>query len=187
MKKPVNQSATNSTRFIIITNQKIFRKDAKKVSICFEIPNESGSLYHMLSHFIYNNLNMTRIESRPLEGRNWEYRFFIDFDGNLEDSAVKNALRGLRDEARNMRVWEITEAVEDLERENGMREKELIVYRDFGQIEAPYGDGMADRAIIGSGEEGVQKASGHLYDCMTGFWKWRQPWLFRKSVALLSE
>lgn len=104
LKKPVNQSATNSTRFIIITNQKIFLKEAKKISICFEVPNESGSLYHMLSHFIYNNLNMTKIESRPIEGRNWEYRFFIDFDGNLEDSAVKNALRGLRDEARNMRI-----------------------------------------------------------------------------------
>ena len=104
LKKPVNWSDTNSTRFIIITNQKIFRKDAKKVSICFEVPNESGSLYNMLSHFIYNHLNMTKIESRPLEGRNWEYRFFIDFDGNLEDSAVKNALRGLREEARNMRV-----------------------------------------------------------------------------------
>ena len=100
----MNQSATNSTRFIIITNQKIFLKEAKKISICFEVPNESGSLYHMLSHFIYNNLNMTKIESRPIEGRNWEYRFFIDFDGNLEDSAVKNALRGLRDEARNMRI-----------------------------------------------------------------------------------
>lgn len=104
LKKPVNQSETNSTRFIIITNQKIFRKDAKKVSICFEIPHESGSLYHMLSHFIYNNLNLTKIESRPIEGRNWEYRFFVDFDGNLADSAVKNALRGLRDEARNMKI-----------------------------------------------------------------------------------
>ena len=104
LKKPVNQSETNSTRFIIITNQKIFRKDAKKVSICFEIAHESGSLYHMLSHFIYNNLNMTKIESRPIEGRNWEYRFFVDFDGNLADSAVKNALRGLRDEAQNMRM-----------------------------------------------------------------------------------
>lgn len=104
LKKPVNQSETNSTRFIIITNQKIFRKDAKKVSICFEIPHESGSLYHMLSHFIYNNLNLSKIESRPIEGRNWEYRFFVDFDGNLADSAVKNALRGLRDEARNMKI-----------------------------------------------------------------------------------
>ncbi|MCM1136682.1 MAG: prephenate dehydratase [Clostridium sp.] len=104
LKKGVNQSSTNSTRFIIVTNQKIFLENARKVSICFEVPHESGSLYHMLSHFIYNNLNMNRIESRPIEGRNWEYRFFIDFDGNLSDSAVKNALRGLREEARNMRI-----------------------------------------------------------------------------------
>lgn len=104
LEKGVNQSDSNSTRFIIVTNQKIFRKDAGKVSICFEVPHKSGSLYHMLSHFIYNNLNMTKIESRPIEDRNWEYRFFIDFEGNLADSAVKNALRGLREEARNMKI-----------------------------------------------------------------------------------
>ncbi len=104
LQKGINHSGTNSTRFIIVTNQKIFRKDARKVSICFEVPHQSGSLYHMLSHFIYNNLNMTKIESRPIEGRNWEYRFFIDFEGNLADGAVKNALRGLRDEARNMKI-----------------------------------------------------------------------------------
>lgn len=104
LQKGVNQSGTNSTRFIIVTNQKIFRTDAKKISICFEVPHESGSLYHMLSHFIYNDLNMTKIESRPIEGRNWEYRFFVDFEGNLSDSSVKNALRGLRDEARNMKI-----------------------------------------------------------------------------------
>ena len=104
LKRGVNQSETNSTRFIIVTNQKIFLKDAKKISICLEVPHESGSLYHMLSHFIYNNLNMTKIESRPIEDRNWEYRFFIDFEGNLADGAVKNSLRGLRDEARNMKI-----------------------------------------------------------------------------------
>lgn len=104
LKKGVNQSGSNSTRFIIVTNQKIFKKDAGKISICFELPHESGSLYHMLSHFIYNGLNMTKIESRPIEDRNWEYRFFIDFEGNLSDSAVKNALRGLREEARNMKI-----------------------------------------------------------------------------------
>ncbi len=104
LEKGVNNLKDNSTRFIIVTNQKVFKEDANKVSICFEVPNESGSLYHMLSHFIYNNLNMTKIESRPLEGRNWEYRFFIDFEGNLADSAVKNALRGLREEARNMKI-----------------------------------------------------------------------------------
>ncbi len=104
LRRGVNQEQDNSTRFIIVTNQKIFRKDAGKVSICFELPHQSGSLYHMLSHFIYNNLNMCRIESRPIEDRSWEYRFFIDFEGNLADSAVKNALRGLRDEARNMKI-----------------------------------------------------------------------------------
>lgn len=104
LKKGVNQSETNSTRFIIVTNQKIFKKDAGKISICFEVPHQSGSLYHMLSHFIYNNLNMCKIESRPIEDRNWEYRFFVDFEGNLADSAVKNALRGLRDETRNMKI-----------------------------------------------------------------------------------
>ncbi len=104
LQRGVNDCGSNSTRFIIVTNQKIFRKDANKISICFEVPHESGSLYHMLSHFIYNNLNMTKIESRPIEERDWEYRFFIDFEGNLADGAVKNALRGLRDEARNMKI-----------------------------------------------------------------------------------
>lgn len=104
LERGVNQSDTNSTRFIIVTNQKIFLKDAGKVSLCLEVAHESGSLYHMLSHIIYNNLNMTKIESRPIEGRNWEYRFFIDFEGNLADTAVKNALRGLREEARMMKI-----------------------------------------------------------------------------------
>ena len=104
LERGVNQSETNSTRFIIVTNQKIFLRDAKKVSLCLEVSHESGSLYHILSHFIYNNLNMCKIESRPIEGRNWEYRFFIDFEGNLADGAVKNALRGLREEARNMKI-----------------------------------------------------------------------------------
>lgn len=104
LEEGIHQSDTNSTRFIIVTNQKIFRKTAGKISLCFEIPHRSGSLYHILSHFIYNGLNMTKIESRPIEDRNWEYRFFIDFEGNLADGAVKNALRGLREETRNMKI-----------------------------------------------------------------------------------
>ena len=76
-----------------------------QISICFELPHEPASLYQLLSHFVYNNLNMTKIESRPVEGRNWEYRFFIDFDGNLADAAVKNAIRGLREESRNLRIF----------------------------------------------------------------------------------
>ena len=104
LKEAVNDSGQNSTRFLIVTNQWIFRKDAQKVSICFEVSHESGSLYNVLSHFIYNNLNMCRIESRPIADRNWEYHFFVDFEGNLNDSAVKNALRGIREEALNMKI-----------------------------------------------------------------------------------
>lgn len=100
----INYSESNSTRFIVVTNQKIFLKEAQKISICFELSHESGSLYHLLSHFIYNDLNMTKIESRPVEGRNWEYRFFVDFDGNMADGAVKNAIRGLREEAVNLKI-----------------------------------------------------------------------------------
>ena len=58
----------------------------------------------MLSHFIYNNLNMSRIESRPIPGKNWEYRFFVDFEGNLADSGVKNALRGIQEEANYFKI-----------------------------------------------------------------------------------
>ena len=104
LEKGVNDLKENSTRFIIITNQKVFSKDASKISLCFEVNHESGALYHALSHLIYNGLNMTKIESRPLEGRNWEYRFFVDFEGNMEDSAGKNALRGLRAETRNIKI-----------------------------------------------------------------------------------
>ncbi|WP_122642974.1 prephenate dehydratase [Luxibacter massiliensis] len=100
----INDEPNNSTRFIVVTNQKIFLESASKISICFELPHESGSLYRILSHFIYNDLNMTKIESRPVEGKNWEYRFFVDFEGNLADAAVKNAIRGLREEARNLKI-----------------------------------------------------------------------------------
>lgn len=100
----INDEKNNSTRFIVITNQKVFLKNASRISICFEVPHESGSLYQMLSHFIYNDLSMTRIESRPIEGKTWEYRFFVDFEGNLENPAVKNAIRGLREEAKNLRI-----------------------------------------------------------------------------------
>lgn len=100
----IYSNEANSTRFIIVTNQRIFQKDACKISICFELPHTSGSLYNILSHFIYNNLNMFGIASRPIPRRNWEYRFFVDFEGNLNDGAVKNAIRGIREEAINLKI-----------------------------------------------------------------------------------
>lgn len=104
LKHQINHNTENSTRFIIVTNQKVFLKHAQKISLCFELPHESGSLYRLLSHFIYNDLNLCKIESRPVEGRSWEYRFFVDVEGNMADPSVKNAIRGLREEARNLRI-----------------------------------------------------------------------------------
>lgn len=43
--------------------------------MCFEVPHKSGSLYNALSHIMFNNLNMTKIESRPIPEHNWEFRF----------------------------------------------------------------------------------------------------------------
>ena len=104
LEMPINHNRFNSTRFIIVTNRKMYEADAKKVSICFELPHTSGSLYNILSHIIYNDLNMCKIESRPIPERNWEYHFFVDFEGNLDDSAVKNAIRGIMEEAVNFKI-----------------------------------------------------------------------------------
>ena len=104
LEMPVNHNRFNSTRFIIVTNRRMYEKDAKKVSICFEVPHTSGSLYNILSHIIYNDLNMCKIESCPIPERNWEYHFFVDFEGNLNDSAVKNAVRGIMEEAVNFKI-----------------------------------------------------------------------------------
>ncbi len=104
LKSAVNYSQANTTRFIIVAGRKIFTQNARKVSICFEVPHESGSLYRILSHFIYNDLNMTKIESCPIAGKNWEYRFFVDFDGNLADPAVLAALRGIMTEVSYFKI-----------------------------------------------------------------------------------
>lgn len=104
LESSINYSSENSTRFIIVSGKKMCRREAGKISICFEIPHESGSLYHMLSHIIYNNLNMNKIESRPIKDKSFEYRFFVDFEGNLADSAVQNAIKGLTEEAGKLRI-----------------------------------------------------------------------------------
>ena len=100
----LNTEDVNSTRFIIVTNKKQYLPNANKISICFELPHESGSLYKMLSHIMYNNLNMTKIESRPIPGRSFEYRFFVDFEGKITEAAVRNTLNGIREEASRLKV-----------------------------------------------------------------------------------
>lgn len=100
----IQDNKNNYTRFIIVSGKKVYNKNAKSISLCFEIPHESGSLYHALSHFIYNNINMINIQSRPIQNKNWEYRFIIDIEGKFSDTSVQNALRGLREETASLRI-----------------------------------------------------------------------------------
>lgn len=99
----ISNNRNNVTRFVVISNKRCFRKNAGKMSICFETAHETGSLYNLLSHIIYNGLNMTKIESRPIEGKMWQWRFYVDFDGNIDDAAVKNAMRGIEEEAKRLK------------------------------------------------------------------------------------
>ena len=72
--------------------------------MAFEIAHKSGSLYNILGNFIFNNVNMTMIESRPIPEKSFEYRFFVDIEGNLSDPSIQNALKSVSEEAANMRI-----------------------------------------------------------------------------------
>ena len=100
----LNVSDKNTTRFVIVSNKKEYVKKANKVSISFALSHQCGSLYNILAHFIFNNVNMTSIESIPLSGKQWEYCFFVDFEGNLSDNEVKNALKGIMAETDEFRI-----------------------------------------------------------------------------------
>lgn len=104
IKEKINYESKNYTRFIIISNQKIFLSSASKISLSFEIKHQAGALYNMLSNFYYNGLNLTKIESRPIENRNWEYRFFVDIEGNLNEPEVGNALASISEFANKLVV-----------------------------------------------------------------------------------
>lgn len=104
LQKAIQNNQGNTTRFIILSKEAVYRRDAGKVTISFELAHKSGTLYNILGNFIFNGVNMRKIESRPIPGRSWEYRFFIDIEGNLDDAGIRNALRGITEEAQNMRI-----------------------------------------------------------------------------------
>ena len=104
LKREVNDEGNNTTRFVIMSKKKQYRKDAGKVSISFSVPHESGSLYNILTHFMFNNVSMSNIESRPLPGRKWEYGFYVDVIGNLNDPAIRNALAGIKEETKAFKI-----------------------------------------------------------------------------------
>lgn len=90
LKPHINYNKNNTTRFIIISKTKEVTKNCDKISIVLSLPHKTGSLYKALRYFEENNCNMLKIESRPMVGKSWEYIFYIDFHGNLnEENSVK--------------------------------------------------------------------------------------------------
>ena len=100
----INNNDNNSTKFIIVQHKKVFVPQANEISITFELAHETGSLYYMLGFILHHNLNMTKIESRPIPGEKWRYRFFIDFEGNLNDRDVIDAIKGIQQETQNFKI-----------------------------------------------------------------------------------
>lgn len=100
----ISGEENNSTRFIIVSRDKVYTKSAQKVGIGFSLAHESGTLYNLLAHFIFNGINMASIESVPIPNKAWEYTFFITIEGNLQEDAVRNALKGIREESHHFKI-----------------------------------------------------------------------------------
>ncbi len=100
----INNNEENFTRFIIIGRYPVLSTKNNKISLAVAITHEPGSLYRILSHFARNSLNMLKIESRPIKDRTWEYLFYIDFEGNLENQEVKQAVNEIKNDSTYFRL-----------------------------------------------------------------------------------
>lgn len=99
-----NYSATNTTRFVVVSPYMELRESANKISTVLTTPHESGCLHEILGIFAVNGLNMVKLESRPIPGKSWEYMFFIEFTGNLSAPGMDGVLRELSQTAADFRV-----------------------------------------------------------------------------------
>ena len=88
----------NKTRFIVISKKMYISEQSGKISLCFSLPHRTGSLYSVLSRFAANGLNLTKIESRPIMGTDFEYFFYLDFTGNINDKNTIKLICALSEE-----------------------------------------------------------------------------------------
>ena len=92
----VEDSSTNTTRFLVIGKQSAACSGNDKTSLCFAVKNQPGALHEALEPFRKNQLQMTLIESRPWQQKTgWEYCFFVDLLGHQSDPKVQSACREL--------------------------------------------------------------------------------------------
>lgn len=88
----INDITNNYTRFVVISNQIHIEEESNKMSIVFSVEHEAGKLYKVLGYFAKNNINMTKIESRPMKNTSWRYFFYIDFECSIYNSKVYDLL-----------------------------------------------------------------------------------------------
>jgi prephenate dehydratase len=111
LRKSIEDDRENFTRFFLLERPKRSSRvdpprTAKrfKTTVVFTTRNLPGALFRSLSAFALRDINLTKIESRPLRGKPWEYLFYLDFIGHLEDPACRNALNHLGELADMLRV-----------------------------------------------------------------------------------
>lgn len=100
----INYNSNNYTRFIVVANAAEQAPNANKITVVVAVKHEPGSLYRTLGHFYHSGLNMMNLESRPIEGKSWEYFFHIDLMGNLGEAKVRQALEQLADSCAYCKV-----------------------------------------------------------------------------------
>lgn len=93
--KGIEDSKENYTRFLVVSSHKAKRSGMDKTSIMFSIKDRVGALHDMLMSFKKNNVNLTKIESRPTKKKAWEYIFFIDLVGHSSEKKIQAALRDI--------------------------------------------------------------------------------------------
>ena len=100
----IEDNAANYTRFQIISRDPVVVIQNARTSIVFSLKNEPAALFRAMSVFALRGIDLTKIESRPLVGKPWEYLFYIDFSGSQEDEKVRKALSNLEEYATFLRV-----------------------------------------------------------------------------------
>lgn len=95
IERHIEDNANNYTRFLVIGKKSVKKTGSDKTSLVFAVKDAPGALYGMLKPFAKRGINLTKIESRPLKTKAWEYVFFVDLDGHITDRKVKEAIAEL--------------------------------------------------------------------------------------------
>ena len=101
----IEDDPSNFTRFLTISCDPVKPQGQTKTTIVFSLKHQPGALHRALAAFANHNIDLTKIESRPLIGRPWEYLFYIDFAGDSDDPTITGALSELQKETLTLRVF----------------------------------------------------------------------------------